>query len=564
MINNLIITFMTASLLITSIPVTDQLTYELKESAIEIKKTETFKKTYANVNIINPYATNGFLLFSFLENKQLKYGFINLNDGHIIEPVYDNVSQYGLYYYNLFMDDFQAVEKDGKWGYINGQGQVVIDFTYDDAYEFSDGFAIVKKKSKYGIIDKKNQIVLPIDYETIAPLQEGFYNIQSGDDTGVYHTENGLIIEPKHHLVMSYDNLIVAEDKNKTILYNAKGKVLKTYKQSSFNNSYNMVTVLPINEESHEPPYVIIYNQEDKNGADIFDNGQIKEWAKPIYDSLYYDKRRLHFSDYKKMIDGTINLEGDVKKSSYDYEKLPLINGMRMIYKDSGVGFEDDSGKTVIAPIYQHGSDYDANGYTIMTKDNGQNVVFDKKGQVVLNLEEAYIEPIYDYSLSEPIINKRFYRVLNEEGMTIFDIIKKDYITKSYEDIELYEDHFIVYHQNQSGLLTLDGIILVDLKDNFIYEEYEDGYFVESKNNQYYLTDLKGNRLHKNNYDRISGINEYDKRQVYIGNKVTVTDRDGLIILEGLYDQIFFIGNNYVMTVSKQNSMTTFEIKSLN
>lgn len=42
-----------------------------------------------------------------------------------------------------FSEDLAAVKKDGKWGYIDTDGKVVIPFQYDQAYAFSEGKAIV-------------------------------------------------------------------------------------------------------------------------------------------------------------------------------------------------------------------------------------------------------------------------------------------------------------------------------------------------------------------------------------------------------------------------------------
>ena len=49
--------------------------------------------------------------------------------------------------------------KDDKWGYIDKNGNVVIDFIYDDANSFSEELASVEKDGKYGYIDKEGNVV---------------------------------------------------------------------------------------------------------------------------------------------------------------------------------------------------------------------------------------------------------------------------------------------------------------------------------------------------------------------------------------------------------------------
>lgn len=43
----------------------------------------------------------------------------------------------------LFCEGLAAVKKDGKWGYIDTDGKVVIPFQYDQAYHFNEGKAVV-------------------------------------------------------------------------------------------------------------------------------------------------------------------------------------------------------------------------------------------------------------------------------------------------------------------------------------------------------------------------------------------------------------------------------------
>ena len=46
------------------------------------------------------------------------------------------------------------IKKDGKYGYINEKGEVVIQPKYEFANQFYDGLASVKIEGKKGFIDK--------------------------------------------------------------------------------------------------------------------------------------------------------------------------------------------------------------------------------------------------------------------------------------------------------------------------------------------------------------------------------------------------------------------------
>lgn len=74
-------------------------------------------------------------------------------------------------YYNFKFEEKQETEifptktlflskKDGKCGYVDKNGKVVVDYIYDDATEQNDyGFAAVKKDGKWGCVDNKGKVV---------------------------------------------------------------------------------------------------------------------------------------------------------------------------------------------------------------------------------------------------------------------------------------------------------------------------------------------------------------------------------------------------------------------
>lgn len=62
---------------------------------------------------------------------------------------------------NLFNDStYAAVENDGKWGYIDKNGNTVIDYQYEDARSFSNGYAAVKQNGAWGFINKDNKFII--------------------------------------------------------------------------------------------------------------------------------------------------------------------------------------------------------------------------------------------------------------------------------------------------------------------------------------------------------------------------------------------------------------------
>lgn len=62
---------------------------------------------------------------------------------------------------------------DGKWGFADVQGNLVIDYQYYDAWSFSNGLAAVETASDWGYISVYNQQVIESVFEEAMPFHEG-------------------------------------------------------------------------------------------------------------------------------------------------------------------------------------------------------------------------------------------------------------------------------------------------------------------------------------------------------------------------------------------------------
>ena len=71
-----------------------------------------------------------------------------------------------------------AKEEDGKWGYVNSSGNVIIDYQYDLALDLNEyGYGAIKKDGKWGCINSKGEFIVDPIYEIkdIEPTFIGEY-----------------------------------------------------------------------------------------------------------------------------------------------------------------------------------------------------------------------------------------------------------------------------------------------------------------------------------------------------------------------------------------------------
>lgn len=68
--------------------------------------------------------------------------------------------------------EFKAVKRNGKYGYVNELGNLVIPCSWDDAHDFSEGLGAVEKDGKWGYIDETGTLVIPNQWFYAMPFSE--------------------------------------------------------------------------------------------------------------------------------------------------------------------------------------------------------------------------------------------------------------------------------------------------------------------------------------------------------------------------------------------------------
>lgn len=86
-----------------------------------------------------------------------------------------------------------------KYGFVNSDGDLVIDFRYDFAKEFSEGLALVFKTVKgrdlYGFIDELGNEVIPLKHEYALCFKEGLAVVRKNRLFGYINKEGKVVID---------------------------------------------------------------------------------------------------------------------------------------------------------------------------------------------------------------------------------------------------------------------------------------------------------------------------------------------------------------------------------
>lgn len=125
-----------------------------------------------------------------------KWGFINENGDIIIEPKFDEARD--------FSNGFAVVVSDFKQSYINSDGKIVAKAEADSVYDFfENGLAAVGGK----FIDKNGKIAIKRSFANNGGFSEGLAPVMEENGNWGYINEKGnFIIKPKFRYAYEFSN----------------------------------------------------------------------------------------------------------------------------------------------------------------------------------------------------------------------------------------------------------------------------------------------------------------------------------------------------------------------
>lgn len=81
-----------------------------------------------------------------------------------------------------------AMSNNDKYGIINSNGDILVDFIYDNILSYKNGLFIAQINGKYGIIDKNNKTILKFEYDTMS-YAGNYIIVTKNDKLGVLNNK---------------------------------------------------------------------------------------------------------------------------------------------------------------------------------------------------------------------------------------------------------------------------------------------------------------------------------------------------------------------------------------
>lgn len=186
----------------------------------------------ARYRIVSPYNENEYL-----------YGFINKEGETVIQPVYSDADD--------FAEGVAAVaNENGEYGYINKKGELVINYQFNRAASFYKGKAVISSNYVYGTVDKTGKYVINPQFGYMKQDGDNYIiQLQDARQYGWCDAKGKIIINPQFDAVVDFmeNDMTPVRVEKKIGFINRKGAITINpqfdFASPFFDNSYAVVEV---------------------------------------------------------------------------------------------------------------------------------------------------------------------------------------------------------------------------------------------------------------------------------------------------------------------------------
>ena len=440
-----------------------------------------------------------------------KYGYLDTSGNMIIPPTYDEA--------NPFNDNIAIIKKDGLYGAIDKENNIIIPIEYDDLLNFSSHdnpedssyfekfffcpYICAKKNGKYGCINKNNDIAVDFTYDN--PMEINYSNnntiaiiIDNDNKQGIIDLNSDFIVEPKYSNVLGNNN----QNSNILVTESTDGNLCKF-------GFINLDTRKVIDSQYDSPPFfndniaaVCVkrkYGFINSDGDYIIDPSYLaaSNFSEGLAAVQMYSETSLKYGYINKENELVIPAIYDFAMEFYEGNAVVVIDNKEFVIDTSGNILETSPS---VVMQYQHDSDspYPIIEHPFDDTGNSKTIIKDKNGKILLES---------DYDSITPLPNKQFIVEKNNHWGCINERFIES-IPLIYKDLRFVDNtHFICNKDNLYGVLDNNNKELIPLEyddikivsDTLLSMQKKD----DKKNEKYYILNLKTNTILNEVYDEV-------------------------------------------------------------
>lgn len=371
---------------------------------------------------------------------------LGTKDFNYVEPINlynqkDNTKQDNIE--SKFYDGRLMVSDASKYGFINENGQKVVDLKYDYAEDFKNGFAKVGNDSKrgirFGLIGLFGEEIIKPKYSNLTHFIEGIAIAKTEKDKCIAFDTDGTKITKKLYDYIStfHEGVAIVEQNKKYGFIDKEGNEIVPLIYDRVDQFKDGFAIVTLNND----------NQYEKGIIDKKGNVVIPIKLKSVTN---INENRFIGEGYNNYI--YIYNEKGFVVNVLDYDSVSEYNnGYSGVSKRDKLGLIDINGKEIIAPkysvLYSASNVYKESKGLYIFEEKEKYGVIDNNGKII-------VKPIYDRIAG---VNKDYIIVCKEKkfGLTTRDgILVTDII---YSSIRFMENYIILKTRDISTIFDRPG-----------------------------------------------------------------------------------------------------------
>ena len=444
-------------------------------------------------------------------------------------------------------EEYEVVERDGKYGIVDKDGNAITPFKYDrietqnvyrpNIIRFFGGYVVVTINNLRGLVNEKGEEVVPCKHEVIQNITNGMFvsvSTSGGKKFGLYDTKGNEILPVIYSFIHIFENgLVFVEKSSKCALIGVpsetakepekKSKVKKVKAPLKYSEigtfSEGLVSVKGkyygfIDKDGNEV-LTTDYVYGGKGGfdaADMFVDGKaiVRKGSYGFIDKdgnvvIPCNYREAHrFSDgvarvcsVKERMYGFINKEGNEVVSLKYIAARDFSEGLAAVKIDGKWGFIDASDKEVLPFKYDDAMSFSEGLAAVKT--DGKWGFIDKNGNEVIPCRYDEVSSFSEGRASVMSNNK--YGFIDKEG--------NEAVPCKYDGVGSYSEGFAsVFSKFRYGYIDMAGNEVIPCK-YFSAAEFKDGLAKVSIDGKYGLINKNDELVVPFSYDDITIGDEY-------------------------------------------------------
>lgn len=338
---------------------------------------------------------------------------------------------------------YPATDDNGKWGYINSEGEWIVQAQYDYAELFLDDVAWVKKDGLWGIVSSNGDLIVDCQYTYKYFLDDDLYKIAvaiNGNVKSIYNSSGKKIFGVENGLVGEMDGGLIAFS-----------RTVDNVEQWGFADTQGKVIIAPAYKSVGDvglthalaqtfDNQMVLVSRKDGSETKLPNNVELHGLGSNL---LMYKENNLY---------GYLDMTGEIAIEPQFTEAAAFSHNAALVKTENGYGLINEDGVFLTEPKNGYGKNVGNGYYLFGTDELSPKTLYDCKGQII----------------TENIINVNswFNGNLNvqTENATKFVNVESGII----EGVQTANYDNAVYYGNSVAVRDINGISYYDFNGNLL------------------------------------------------------------------------------------------------